>query len=272
MPSNDARPIEWTLDGWPVINGGCGPALTNPMPARIEVLPWQTELNDEFNAPLLEGVDGGILGSKWLFKREAPANWSLTERPGWLRLRSLCPGLDDWNTANFACQRPNSTYYDLETCLEFTPQWFGQYAGLAVRELQSQATIAIGLMQQHVQFLCVWHHPGMARTEGPGGLWNGNNGLKLVAQIPWFDAAYQPNGRVYLRILAEGLTYRTFYRTETSEPWVPVGGNYGLAWDNSCGWFTAFHPGLFAAELVETPRKGHADFDYFRVNDMEGDC
>jgi hypothetical protein len=265
-------PIRWTEDGWPQVNEGRGPGERYPLPIPGERAPWRPALSDEFTAPTLEGVDGGVLGSKWLFKREDPANWSLTERPDWLRLRTACPGLDNWNIANFLCQRPNSAYYELDTCLEFTPNYYGQYAGLAVRELQSQATIAIGLLQTHVRSLCVWHHPGKARVQGPGGLWGGNSGLKLVAELPWFNTEYSPRGRIYLRILAEGLSYRAFYREDPDAPWIQAGGTYGLAWDNSSCWFTAFHPGLFAAEFIPTPRHGHADFDWFRCRDMEGEC
>ena len=35
------------------------------------------------------------------------------------------------------------------------------------------------------------------------------------------------------------------------------------------GYFTAFHPGLFAGETVETPSAGYADFDYFHMEIYE---
>lgn len=72
-------PMHWE-DGWPVVGEGA------KIPPSAELLPGQTDLkgivrSDEFR--------GKKLGLEWQWNHNPdPANWSLSERPGWLRLKT----------------------------------------------------------------------------------------------------------------------------------------------------------------------------------------
>ena len=62
-------------DGWPVLNGGKGPSVTNAIPKQ-SVTPQSMEQSDEFTAKQL--------GVQWEFVRNPDyANFSLTKRQGW---------------------------------------------------------------------------------------------------------------------------------------------------------------------------------------------
>lgn len=130
--------IDWDTENWPVVNDSNGPGLIYPKPLDDpQINQWIPDLNDEFNRPELEGITGGALGSKWLFKEENINSWSLAERPGWLRLRTLYPGIETFSPANCLVQRPVSAYFEISTCLDFSSNFERQSAGLLIREFQT---------------------------------------------------------------------------------------------------------------------------------------
>ncbi len=115
-------PLEWDADGWPVINGGRGPSAEQRRPALPEHR-RETPMSDTFDSPQL--------GPQWQFIRTPdPTLWSLSERPGYLRLRAGAPCIDRLGPANAVLQRERSHRYQAETTLEFLPGQAGEEAGL----------------------------------------------------------------------------------------------------------------------------------------------
>jgi beta-xylosidase len=227
--------------------------LTYRKPIDTEHPTWFPDLNDEFSQPELEGVTAGILGRKWLFKRELPGAWSLRQHPGWLRLMTLYPSIQEVNCANLICQRPTSAYYSISTHMVFHPRQGWQQAGIIVRELNTANTIAIGLDINHVMRLKVWQNDG--------------TGLKEIASKDYFTKAdFIPESEVYLKIDVEGLVAQCSF-SEDNVTWRRLGPDFDIPWQE--GYFTAFHPGLFAGETVETHAPGYADFDYFHMENYE---
>jgi len=239
-------PVEWDPEGWPVVNNGSGPGLTHPKPVRGHSPRWIPALDDEFDASGLEGVSSGVLGRKWLFKREDASGWSLAKRKGFLRLKVGHPSFNDRNPATVVVQRPVSAYYSVETMMEFAPAAAGQQAGLLVKELHTGCGVAIGIEQTDRPLLKVWH--------------DRSRGMEEVAAVR-FDA-----NRSYLRIDVEGLLFRCSYSVDNRD-WSALGPEYSYVFRT--GYFSAFHPGLFAGEKVQTKTECHADFDYFRCIDRE---
>ena len=89
-------PVTWQ-DGWPVI--------ASPLPEELPapswgLRPWPAEpLRDDFDAP--------ALGPRWNHLREVlPHAWSLTERPGHLRLRGQADRLDTVHGSPLLIARP----------------------------------------------------------------------------------------------------------------------------------------------------------------------
>jgi xylan 1,4-beta-xylosidase len=93
---------------------------------RLPEQSWPTPAaRDDFDAQTL-GVDGNFL--RW--PREG--DWSLLERPGFLRLHGHAARLDDGSGVAFLGRRQEHQQCEVATMLDFTPQEDGQEAGLAV--------------------------------------------------------------------------------------------------------------------------------------------
>lgn len=74
------EPIEWTADGWWRPSHGKAPTLGGPVP-DLPACDYALPRSDSFDAPRL--------GLQWMFHCTPPKpgdGWSLTERPGWLRV------------------------------------------------------------------------------------------------------------------------------------------------------------------------------------------
>ena len=118
-------PVTWSDDGWFQI----GHEGTVELDMEVEGLPphlWQPEpARDDFDAPALKPY--------WNFLR-APnaANWSLTERPGWLRLKGSANNLDSLDAVVFVGRRQQHFDCMASALLEFDPQVDGEEAGLTV--------------------------------------------------------------------------------------------------------------------------------------------
>lgn len=94
----------WTDDGWLLINGGQGPTWNGPpAPGPVHT--------DEFDQ-----VD---LDLRWCFSRNPrPGSWSLTDRPGWLRLKGGVEPLTSFRASTLFLRRQEDFVFDAETRLD----------------------------------------------------------------------------------------------------------------------------------------------------------
>ncbi len=120
-------PVEWTADGWLKVNGGA------PLTEKMEAAglpaphPWPAR-------PARDDFDTHNLGADWIFLRGPAAGlWSLSERPGVLRLKGSALSLDDIGTPAFVGRRQEALDMRASALLDFTPRAKGQEAGLALR-------------------------------------------------------------------------------------------------------------------------------------------
>lgn len=116
------QPVQWREDGWFVVNELKGPAAEYTMP-DLPVTSFEVPRSDDFNEERL--------GLQWHFVRNpAPDAWSVTERPGWLRVRTgeNCPG--STFARNAVLQREGHHAYEAWTRMEFEPQADHLEAGL----------------------------------------------------------------------------------------------------------------------------------------------
>ncbi|MBN1129921.1 MAG: glycoside hydrolase family 43 protein [Chitinispirillaceae bacterium] len=118
-------PVTWNK-GWPVFgdNGRVGLAMKGPLPPL--------SINPE---PLIrEQFDVSRLPLCYCFVRNpAPGSYSLTERPGWLRLRGNRTTLSDQDAPAFVGRRQQHFAMTARACLSFAPQRAGEEAGLTIR-------------------------------------------------------------------------------------------------------------------------------------------
>ncbi len=118
-------PVSWTDDGWPVVNHGNGIELMMDTPTLSPHVWPGAETRDTF--------DQATLRLCWNFLRNPHAqDWSLTERPGWLRLYGSSLTFDDQDSPAFLGRRQQHFSCKVRTLLDFTPQYEGEEAGLVV--------------------------------------------------------------------------------------------------------------------------------------------
>ncbi|MBY0238954.1 MAG: glycoside hydrolase family 43 protein [Burkholderiaceae bacterium] len=121
-------PVTWSDDGWPVINGGKPIDLQMAATGLPAPQPWPA-------TPDTWHFDDGQLGPEW-YSLRAPASalYSLTERPGHLRLKGSADTLATISTPAFVGIRQRDLSMQAAAALEFTPRADGQLAGLVVRQ------------------------------------------------------------------------------------------------------------------------------------------
>lgn len=118
-------PVTWGSDGWPRVgdNGRIDLSMEGPrLPEEHLSIPAP---RDDF--------DRSTLDLNWNFLRWPRArDWSLTERPGFLRLVGNATRLDDGSGVAFVGRRQEHACCEVATLLDFAPEADEQEAGLTV--------------------------------------------------------------------------------------------------------------------------------------------
>ncbi len=117
--------VIWNKEGWMRLEaGGTDAQMEVAIPRGVKPHAWPAENSrDEF--------DSRQLGLHWCSLRvPVDETWlSLTERPGWLRMRGR-ESIHSLFDQSLLAKRQQSFRCTAETCLEFTPAHFSQMAGL----------------------------------------------------------------------------------------------------------------------------------------------
>lgn len=233
-------PVEWK-DGWPVVNKQAQRALTVDAPT-LALHPWEVlPARDDFDAQTLR------LDWTWLTVPDADL-YSLTERPGFLRLRGKPTLLHEGRQAAFAGWRQADLYCEASALLEFAPQGENEEAGL-----------------------CVFHqhdfHYDLFRTVRQGQPVLALR--KVVGDIKFeADAVPVPEGPLRLRVTADPHRYTFSYAVGTDD-WREAGS--GLT-----RFLTAELAGSWNGNLLGIYSSGNgtdckepADFDWFEYRTLE---
>ncbi len=118
-------PISWTSAGWPLVPFD-GTAQEFNYTKTLPLYPFA-------ESPGMDAFDNNVLGLNWNFYRNPlPGSWSLTDRKGFLRIKTTKGNLDSVFSAQFIGQRQK--YFDClaTTSLDFTPGNDSEEAGLSV--------------------------------------------------------------------------------------------------------------------------------------------
>ena len=230
-------PVTWSDDGWPVINGN-GTIMPHMAAKTLPQHPQTAaEERDEFSQ--------SKLALPWNFVRNLnKTRWSLTERPGWLRLKGSPVTLDDPEVPPvFVGRRQQHFESEITTQVDFQPRRPDEEAGLALRMND----------RHHYEF-------GIRRGTAGGRevyLRYAIGSIRTVAATKSIDA-----GLVRLRIRSYAEIYRFSYAVG-NEPFQDFGGveTRYLSSEVADG-FNGVFVGLFATG------RGHdssvpADFDWF---------
>jgi xylan 1,4-beta-xylosidase len=234
-------PVRWE-EGWPVVSPGTGKVEFNyPVPGLPEH-PWPLASEDE-------NFDQSTLGFQWNFLRTPRETfWSLTERPGHLRLRLRPEMLSEQACPSFVGRRQQHKDFSAHAALEFTPQAENECAGLVL--VQSN--------DFHYRFI-------ITHASGPV--------IRLVRRAKAVDEilAEQPiqTGRLYLKVEAHGQSFGFYHAVEPGK-WQTLIENVDgrILSTPVAGGFLGTWIAMYASSNGQ-PSSNFADFDWFAYSGLE---
>ena len=113
-------PIEWTQDGWPIVNGLKGPSVLQIKPGLQECV-YDELLKDDFSEPYLD--------TQWMFPR-APELDGIELKAGFLKIHGSVADLSSMKARNIVLRRQQHFKFDAECKMKINPMAMGQNAGL----------------------------------------------------------------------------------------------------------------------------------------------
>jgi len=214
-------PVTWGADGWPVFgdNGHAVDQWKKPNVGRVYPI-QHPQRSDDFNAPVLSPI--------WQWNHNPVKEaWSLTARPGWLRLNAL-PAMGLSTARNSLTEKLWGQAGVIDTKFDVDALKDGQRAGFAF--MSGDVFDGVGVTQSN----------GMRRIT-----WNGGDGPVVDGKDVWFRGTYR------------GKDARLLYSTD--------GGHYidtGLAVELKFGKWKGARLALFCFG----PNSGSADVDFVKYN------
>ena len=124
----EREPFEWKPEKilWPVASPETGRVERHfPLPFPGRPQDPETEFIDDFG--------GDALGLRWNFRRyPVPGSWSMTEKPGYLRLKAIPGVIRERGRAAMTGFRQTETAFSFETRALFSPGSDGSEAGMVL--------------------------------------------------------------------------------------------------------------------------------------------
>jgi alpha-N-arabinofuranosidase len=227
-------PVSWPKNGWPVVNGN-GVATVEMTCPTLPLVPFpEPSSRTDFETD--------ALGLEWNHIRYPDEkNISLTERPGYLRLKGSAEVITRRSAPTFVGRRLTDHYFTATTQLEFEPGGENEEAGMVLLNNGSHFDILISKKEEQ-RYLEVKLQFG--RT------------VYRSEEIP-----LKP-GPVRLRIKGEKSTF-TFSYAQGDDPFVDVETTDSkfLATE-TVGFFTGVYVGLYTTGNGQ-PSLASADYDWF---------
>jgi beta-xylosidase len=241
--------MTWSDDDWPVFGADSGSTIgTIPASFQKELAQgYETNLfySDEFNY----GSNKLHLAWQWNHNPDND-NWSVTERPGYLRLKTGRTSKTIYHARNTLTQRTREPSCTAEIALETTNMKDGDIAGFVV--LQALCGF-VGIEQSGDEKNIVMY-------TGDNDSYKGQNAVvEKKASVPFTGS------KIYLKAVGSFTNNRssaTFsYRTDELQEWQSIGTTVNLTF--SLEHFTGVRFGLFNYAAKEAG--GYVDFDYYHV-------
>ena len=274
------QPVAWEK-GWPIVGArskeqGARPyaSFTDmiPGPARLSKGEIANSSNREIvklsNCEIVKLSNGSddfsetSLGMQWQWNHNpVPSAWSLTERPGWLRLKTVGISEQLHQAPGMLTQR---IFADLEQASTATIR-------LDVSHLQEGDRAGICIFQDPYAMICVektvdgyqllWQEKTIALGPSPNLSLVGrgeNTDAKTIYPSPYKGEVGK--GSVYLRAaIKHGENKARFFYSLDGETWEPFGGETQQSFNLSV--FVGSRFGIFCHATKQSG--GYADFDWF---------
>ena len=228
-------PVTWK-DVWPRAGDDGIVKQEYPLP-KLPPHPWEPD-------PARDNFDGETLGLVWNFLRNPHADdWSLSARPGWLRLNGSAISFKEKDSPALVCRRQTAFDMAASAKLSFTPTAPNEEAGLVVH---ANAKNYYKLVVTQADGRRVVRFDKVLKDK-----------LVPVAVKPLLD------GDVVLRITATGLEYR-FWIQPHGQPAEQIGGapTKDLANESTGGGFTGVFLGMYTSGNG-LKNANPSDFDWF---------
>lgn len=234
---------EWTEDGWlRLAGGGNTPRLQVEAP---DMVPHPFD-----KLPEKDDFDSQELDVNWSTLRiPAEESWlSLSERPGYLRLRGM-ESMSSEHRQSLLARRQQHFNCEAETEIEFQPETFQQMAGLTVY-----------YDTEDYVYLRITHDETLGKCLGIIQSKHGQYDELLASDVPLLD------GPCRLKAVIEREWLQFWYsQPQQSEEWIKIGDRIDITHlsDESGDYikFTGTFIGVCVQDLSGTRK--HADFDYF---------
>ncbi len=201
-----------------------------------------------------DGFEGGKLNRHWQWNHVPDdSKWSLTERPGMLRLHSL-PARDFYTARNSLCQRPPGPESIMTVELDSSGMAEGDTAGLA---LLSSPYAWIGVVKT-----AEGRSLQMLDTTGVGGGRGGAGSARLNSVTV---GPANPPERLWLRVACNFDTDEAVFSwSADGKAFAPLGKAFTMIFQLRT--FQGVRPALFHYNTGGRPG-GYADFDNFTVEE-----
>lgn len=208
-----------------------------------------------------DNFDSGKLNIEWQWNHVPDdTKWSLTEKPGVLRLHSL-PANDFYSARNSICQRPPGPESTFTVELETSGMVEGDTAGLALLN-SPYAWIGVAKTKDGISVR-------MLDNTGSGGGRGGRRGGAAATPPPAVEPTISPAAppsKLWLRVNCNFDTdYAAFSWSADGKEFTPLGQPYTMRY-NWQATFQGVRPSLFHFNTSGQPG-GYVDFDNFTVDE-----
>ncbi len=232
-------PVKWDENGWPVVNGNGAFSLEMNVPTLPQVPVAKKLVRTDF--------DTSKLGLEWNYNcAPRTGNYSLTERPGWLRLKASPVSIDNSNSPTWLGRRQQQVDFESTAKMDAAGLNDGDEAGLTV-------------------YMCTSSHYDVAVRKRDGRLF-----LVLRYKLNRLDHTEKEialeSPVVYLRTTGNKDVY--------SFAWSADGSSFSKLGEmdasylssETAGGFTGVYLALYA-QSRSNASGGYADFDWFEYKD-----
>lgn len=201
-----------------------------------------------------DNFDSGKLNPLWQWNHVPDdSKWSLTEKPGVLRLHSL-PAADFFSARNSLCQRPPGPESVMTVKLDISGMVAGDTAGLA---LLSSPYAWIGVVKSA--------EGTTLQTVRGSGSRGGRRGSPAAASSPPTLGPTNPPTHLWLRVACDFDTDTAIFSwSGDGKSFTPLGAPFTMIFQLQT--FQGVRPSLFHFNTTGKPG-GYADFDNFTVEE-----
>jgi alpha-N-arabinofuranosidase len=229
-------PVKWDKNAWPVVNGNGTIDINMNVPTLPHKPVKEVLYTKDFNEK--------TLGFEWNYLRNPSTNnYSLTESPGHLRLKTSPIKLDDIDSPTFVGRRQEHVNFAVTTSLDLLDAQKGDESGLTVF-MNNKSHYDLFLRQEAngMRKLVLRYQLGeLTHTAAEIIVSKGKVNLQVKGDADFYSFAYSTDGSIFHKLNKMDVRYLS---TETA------------------GGFTGIYLGLFITS-ENSHSKGFADFDKF---------